>query len=345
MDETQKDYDVLIIGAGPAGLSCALELSRSQLRVLVLEQKEIIGPKVCAGGLTRKDLQHIAPPPELLHDFCEIDIRTPYLDVTGKDASPMISTVDRRRFAEWQLERLSAAPNVEIRTGCKVTEIRKDGVTVNGIQRLGCRYLVGADGSFSPVRHHLGLKSERIAVAIQYILPTDRYDRLEFFLDSRLFKAWYAWIFPHKDYASIGCMGDARHLPAKDLQRNFKVWLERQGIDVSAGRYEGYAINYDYRGYRFGSIFLCGDAAGLASGLTGEGIYQAVVSGEEVARTILDPDYTAPKISALLETKRLHDQALAAALRLGPLRNLFFALLALLARNRKLAYRLSRYVS
>ena len=46
-------YDVVIIGAGPAGLKCAEQLRDSNLSVLLIEKNKIIGPKICAGGLTR----------------------------------------------------------------------------------------------------------------------------------------------------------------------------------------------------------------------------------------------------------------------------------------------------
>jgi heterodisulfide reductase subunit A-like polyferredoxin len=47
-----EKVDVLIVGAGPAGLSCAKALGDSNLNVLVLEKNKIVGPKVCAGGIT-----------------------------------------------------------------------------------------------------------------------------------------------------------------------------------------------------------------------------------------------------------------------------------------------------
>lgn len=69
MIKAKKYYDVVIIGAGPAGLACATGLARSGLSILILEQKDNIGPKVCAGGLTRKNLNHTKIP-EDLPDFC-----------------------------------------------------------------------------------------------------------------------------------------------------------------------------------------------------------------------------------------------------------------------------------
>jgi flavin-dependent dehydrogenase len=339
-------YDVIIIGAGPAALSCATGLLGSGRKILIIEQKDEIGPKTCAGGLTRKDLDHIGFPEHLLdHSFDKMSIHTPLASTIVKNTSAMISTVDRKVFADWQLEKLAGAANVKIMTGCKVTGIEEGAVTVNGSISYGYRILVGADGTFSRVRKFLELETEDIAIAIQYLVPSDRFDKLEFFLDSRLFKSWYAWIFPHRGYASVGCMCDPRHLSSKQLQTNFVEWLGKNKIDVAGAAYQGYAINYDYRGSRFGNVFLIGDAAGLASGLTGEGIYQAIVSGEEAAKSILDSGYGSPQLDELLRTKALHNSAMHRVLKMGALRNLFFASLVPLVQNRNMAIKLSRYVS
>lgn len=88
---------------------------------------------------------------------------------------------------------------------------------------------------------------------------------------------------------------------------NFKYWLKKNKIDTTGGIYQSFPINHDYRGYKFKNIFLAGDAGGFASGLTGEGIYQAFVSGEEVAKLILDPEYKPKKIEKLLRIKKRHD--------------------------------------
>ncbi len=106
---------------------------------------------------------------------------------------------------------------------------------------------------------------------------------MEWHLDSGLFASGYAWVFPHQDSVSVGAYVDGRVMKAKQLQDNLIKWSAKSGYPLSGHKSEAEYINFDFRGYRFNNIFLVGDAAGLASGLTGEGIYPAIVSGEAVA--------------------------------------------------------------
>jgi geranylgeranyl reductase len=138
-------------------------------------------------------------------------------------------------------------------------------------------------------------------IGIQYTIPVEDPDPiLEIHLDSRLFKSWYAWIFPHEKAIAVGCCSDPKITPPTKLRNNFNQWLEAKNIDYSGLRLETYPISFDYKGVRFGNIFLIGEAAGMASGLTGEGIYQSMVSGQEVARMIIDPDYIPAQLDKAL---------------------------------------------
>ena len=283
-------YDVIIVGAGPAGLKCAEVLGGSALRVLLLEKNEKIGPKICAGGLTGKDIAYLNLPQELV-EFRrnKIKLHVKGFKSTVKTDYDFAFSIDREELGQWQLKKLAAFGNVAVRTNARVSAIANQRITVNG-ETIAYKYLVGADGSNSIVKRFLGFKTPARGIGIQYIIPTDKYRDFEFFFTPKYFSAWYSWIFPHKGYVSIGCGCTPGILPLKKLHRNFHSWLEKNKIDVSEGKYEVFPMNYDYHGTRFGDIFLAGDAAGLLSVFTGEGIYQALVSGEEVAKAILDPN-------------------------------------------------------
>lgn len=300
----KKEYDVVIIGAGPAGLSCARELQSAGKSILVLEKNKEIGPKVCAGGLTTKieNLGQFLDVADVL--FSSGKINVPGRSKTIFQDKRFVATIDRDKLGRILLSKLSQ--KVEILTGCKVNEIRESSIEVKG-QEIKYKYLVGADGSNSLVRRYLGLKSEKILVAFQYLIPR-KYNNIEIFFDASLFGENYAWVFPHKNYTSIGCCGQRRSVSPPKLKDNFEKWLKREKIEACGATLESGIINFDYRGFDFGNKFLIGDAAGFASGLTGEGIYFGMVSGREVARKIINPLYGCEEITKILKIKRFQEQ-------------------------------------
>jgi len=322
-------FDVIIVGAGPGGLRCAEILAESKLKVLLLEQNKVIGPKVCAGGIFQKAVDYLNLPKELIeHKYREWKLHTPLTKTSIKHTHYII---ERERLGQWQLSKLKKT-DVVVKTNSRVTKIEKNKIIVNNKKTFGYKYLVGADGSSSIVRRHLSIKTEKMGVGIQYIIPTKKYKDIKIFQDTKLFDVWYAWIFPHKNYVSIGTAGDPKFL--KNLNTNFNKWLKMKNIDISKAEYQAHPINTDFRGYKFGNIFLVGDAAGLASILTGEGIYPALVSGEEIAKIIIDKRYISKKMGELIKTNKIHHTLVNIALRMGPFKKAVIELLALMTKNK-----------
>ncbi|WP_445955786.1 FAD-dependent oxidoreductase [Yeosuana sp.] len=323
MDMDMGKYDVIIVGAGPAGLSCAKQLGGTPLRVLVAERNNVVGPKVCAGGLTGKSIQSLELPDELIEfNFNKIHLNHKNKLFYLKDDEDFTYTIDRKELGQWQLKQLEKFDNIEVRTASAVSKITKEYVVLNG-QKIGYKHLVGADGASSLVRRYLKLPSGKAEIAMQYIIPETKYKDLEVYFDSQLFSAWYAWIFPHNHYVSVGCMGNPKEISSKQLTKNFSAWLKTYNIDISDGKYEAFPINGDFKAYRFeGNVYLAGDAGGFASRLTGEGIYQALVSGEEIGKIILDQNYHSKKIDALIKLQNRHNKILGTLVASGKFRPL-----------------------
>lgn len=331
-----KHYDVVIVGAGPAGLRSAEILSKTDKKILLLEKNNEIGPKVCAGGLTRKSFNLLKLPADLVENsYDSVVFNSPSVKTRLELGKIFGYTVSRKKLGAWQLEKLKNT-QVEIRTGTEVSNINQQEIELRNGEKISYNHLVGADGSNSIVRKFLGLPVKKIGVAFQYILP-EKFSDVEFYFDSKLFSLWYAWIFPYKNSVSVGsgCMPARVSIVA--ARKNFEQWAKKNRLNLARGEFQAHPINCDYRGYKFGNIFLTGDAAGLASGFTGEGIYQALVSGEEVANVIIDPKHKAKKINEIRREVWLHYLLLIIIWLSGPLRNQLFNLVTFCVKNKLLA--------
>ena len=313
------------------------------MSALLLEKNPVAGQKVCAGGITRKGFQLLKIPDEVIeHKVDEVGLHSAGFSNLKKLPEPVMFTVDRRVFGQWQLDQLKALP-VVFRNNAKVTGIAGQTVIVNDEEKIGFRYLVGADGPNSMVRKHLGIPLEKVLATVQYTIPDPGTpSRMEIYLDPKYFHSWYAWSFPHKDAVAVGACCDPKHMAGKALKQNFSRWLVKRGYDITGAKYESYPISYDYRGLQFGNIFLAGEAAGIASGLTGEGIYQSLVSGEEAAGRIQDKDFRSEAFRFVLKYNDIQHRFLRFSNSIGPVRSLLGDLLILAMRNGWVNRKISR---
>ncbi|HIJ79716.1 MAG: NAD(P)/FAD-dependent oxidoreductase [Desulfobulbaceae bacterium] len=302
-----KKYHTIIIGAGPGGLACATILARQGKDVLLLERNERIGPKVCAGGIPASDLARNLPDDKLEKAFTSQRIFTNWQQTTITEKEPIIYTVDRGRLGRW-MEKKAHEAGVTIKTASPVIKI--DASTVaTGKDNFAYEFLVGADGSSSLVRRYLNIPTQRIGVGINYQIAGN-FQNMEWHLNSALFGNGYAWIFPHQSSASIGVYANRSGIKPKILLNSLYAWSKKFNIELKSRQPRAALVNFDYRGWHFGNRFLIGDAAGLASGLTGEGIYSAIVSGEEAAHKILDPGHDGEKINRLIKKQQRHTRVL-----------------------------------
>ena len=118
------NYDVVIIGAGPAGLNCAHELKNTSKSVLILERADKIGSNTYDGCLTSDALDYLGLP----SDFPIIKYHDMLINVSGtrvclKSDKSIVSTVNRGSFCSWMYSRLDGFDNIKTRVNAKVVEI------------------------------------------------------------------------------------------------------------------------------------------------------------------------------------------------------------------------------
>jgi flavin-dependent dehydrogenase len=275
-----ESYDVVIVGAGPGGLACARALAGSGQRVLVLEKSEGLGKKICAGELSAKVL-----PGETF------DRGRPWTEIHVGNAHTSHHLALPRPFA-WTAGRFTVEDH--LRQGCDA-EIRFDQpvmrITDEFVEtrsrRIRYKQLVGADGAGSIVRRYLGLPGKRI-VGWAYHFVVDRpASEFHIYWLPRDLPAYYGYMMSRsRGQTMVGLAFEGSRFD-REVAAKARAWVAQKfGLDVSTLRHEAARGNADYRGWRFGNVFLVGEAAGLLNPLSTEGIYYAIRSGEAVGKVL-----------------------------------------------------------
>jgi geranylgeranyl reductase len=321
-----KKYDVVIIGAGPAGLQAAKTLAENGKNVVVLEKNKEVVEKVCGGIMSIRALKFSVPDSVIEKKYSKMTLTTERTSKEIKQEDPFIFTVSRKNLNLW-LKKEAEKVGAKILMNCIAEKITKNTVITNK-ETFEYKYLIGADGANSIVRKSLGIQTDEMIVAFHYRIPGN-FNTIEFFIDPTRFKSFsYFWIIPHKGHVSVGTGLDVgKSIKMEHLKSELHKWIKEKGLSLTNATFESAPINYDYEGFEFGNKFLVGDAAGLTSGITGEGIYSAMLSGDEVAKKIVNKNYIMEELNKYIKTIDYHEKTLRALQLNNITAELFFELL------------------
>ena len=295
--------DVLIVGGGPAGSSCAWKLRDSGLRIAILDREVFPRHKVCGGWITPAVLTELGIDPVAYGQGRVLQpitgFRTGSIGGAALDTDygvPISYGIRRCEFDDYLLRRSGAC--ILEGVGLNSLDRSDDGWIANG--SLRARLLVGAGGHFCPVARLTGAKAaqENVVVAQEAEFELDASqaaqcrvapERPELYFCPDL--KGYGWCFRKQNYLNVG-LGrlDPHRLSGHvvDFLRFLKS-AGRLGFDLPAAPLgHAYLLSgTSARKVADDALLLIGDAAGLAYPQSGEGIRPAIESGLLAANAIL----------------------------------------------------------
>lgn len=280
------EFDVAVIGAGPAGSSAARAAARAGARVVVLDRAAFPRYKTCGGGLIGPSLAALPPDPPTRAVVHRVSLSLAGGRRGTRSATePVLRMVTRAELDDWLL-RAAADAGAEVRVPCRVRSVAQDpdGAvldTDDGPVRAGV--VVAADGTSSRSAREVGVRLGRVDLGLEVELEagpraSEWADRVH--LDWGPVPGSYGWVFPKGDTLTVGVIaargaGDATRRYLRDLLR----WTGLDGLRVVHDSGHLTRCRTPDSPLGGGRVLLAGDAAGLLEPWTREGISFATRSG------------------------------------------------------------------
>ncbi|MCP5029846.1 MAG: geranylgeranyl reductase family protein [Actinomycetia bacterium] len=338
--------DVLVVGGGPAGSVAALTLARAGRRVVLIDKARFPRPKTCGDGLTTgalRLLDEIGFDPSVVSSWNPVDSFVLTAPSGSRYTFPLErpglhAVVARRQELDHSLLRMAIEAGVEVQEGTALADARQTDdqvvVSTNDDRELTARFVVGADGMWSPLRKALGVaapgyRGEWHAFR-QYVgnVTGPAAHELQVVFDRRILPGYF-WAFPLADgRANIGF--GIRRGGSVAIAAMKQLWpalltdpaiSELLGPDIkpeATQRAWPIPARVGRTPLHSGRALFVGDAAAVTDPLTGEGIAQAMLTGQWAAEAIAmgpaNPAGVAQHYQETVERNLVADHRMAAAL-------------------------------
>lgn len=295
-----NSFDLIVIGAGPAGSMAADTAAAEGLSVLLLEEHKQVGvPVTCAEGLSRSTIT----------DYLDIESNWVAQSLKGsivrgpsnkefKIEYPNSGWVLERSIFDAALAQRAQTHGAVLKTQAKALDIKGNSVVVaekEGTKEYRFKYVIGADGIVSRVGRWLGidtrLRTDEIEVCAEYTLAgvsTEPHYAYLVFGTERT-PGGYAWVFPKSNnIANVG-LGISPVCAKQSAKHYLDQWVQAEFKDCHILRriFGGVPAKVLPRisGTNF---FLVGDAARLTDPLSGAGIANGIKSGVIAAHSVIN---------------------------------------------------------
>ena len=324
MKEKSHDFDLIIVGAGPAGFACAYQLRNQHLNIAIIDQANFPRDKICGDALSAVVVNQLYRMNQKLgeefnsfhekidshgvrfvapnHSFLDINYQNPN---HGNAAGYISKRIDFDYFLFQQIE---MQHNIQIFMGEKALEIKRneDGIDLKTDKRdFSAKMIVGADGAQSIVNKKLGsIKIEKqhycagIRQYFEGVTGFNAQKAIELHFYKELLPGYF-WIFPLPNgQANVGLGMLSSEVSKRKLNLKEELNLLIESIPSLKERFQhataiekpqgfGLPIGSKKRPISGDRFLLLGDAASLIDPFTGEGIGNALRSGRIASEYII----------------------------------------------------------
>lgn len=306
-----ESFDVIVVGAGPAGTNAAEKTADAGLKTIILEEHQEVGvPVQCGEGVSEQLLEYhnidwknndfvdIHLPKQKFY-FAgekngEWDIQK-YLMLSGFSAFLVNRTKFDQMFANQAVNK-----GAEIRTKSKATNVSidKHGVEVtvrtpegNNSYSIKGKVIVAADGPAGRIGRSQGLKlPTKYVHAVEYVVKGKHSDTLDFYFDHELTPYGYSWVFPKEEYSKIGLVCRQVFEPAKRLDKLMNRMEKKLNTKFEKLDLIGGIIPAEEKAPEktvSNRLIITGDAAGFTNPFFYGGISIAILTGRLAGETIV----------------------------------------------------------
>jgi geranylgeranyl reductase family protein len=285
----KAQWDVAVIGAGPAGLAAASASARAGARTVVLERATHPRYKTCGGGLTGISLAavHGMPVPVRNEVYAATFTHGGRREFTQANDAPIVAMVRREEFDD-ALRRRAEADGAVVLQRSPVRAISQDGRQASARLADGttvaAQVMVGADGSAGVCARHVGVRAGQvdlgleIEVAVPESVRADWHRRM--LLDWGPMPGSYAWVFPKDDRLTVGVI--AARGQGEGTRSYLRAILDRYQLSAFPRLQDSGHLTRcrtPDSPLRRARVLVAGDAGGLLEPWTREGISFALRSG------------------------------------------------------------------
>lgn len=287
MTEGAAEWDVIVVGAGPAGASAARAAADNGASVLLLDRATFPRYKTCGGGLIGLSRQYLHPSVEgtIEREIAEVGFSLKMGKITRRARrEPSLAMVRRDRFDQANVDAAMDAGST-FRDGVNIRKVEQDGDVVTVTSDHGvhsARVVVGADGAGGRIGRYVGVQIAHTDLGLELELPLPASgDWVEsVLLDWGPRPGTYAWVFPKRDRLTVGVIETkGSHGATREYLDN---WVRRLNLqDLQPIHDSGHLTQWRRTGTptRRGRVIVAGESGGFLEPWTREGISFALRSG------------------------------------------------------------------